>query len=663
MEGAPTTPPNLAKVPRRLAKECYLIAYAKYAQGLQPGTDDKCQAATDTKSQGNDLTHCSKDCSKGSCGIRSVLPSGWRADRSVMPVFLTEDEASVTPSWQDYNRINVSATFLPAGSGTTRSFILVQSKVFRTAYFSYAPAADDQTYDLTKPPVLRRLTRAQEERYWSDLPYYRRYFAKLDEKRLSVVLGISPDGFQLGNTTAQTTDAAKATYLLGGSFAFNPYASFYLGEATSDGRHFRPAFGFGLDIDIISKIFGGTKLGGASPTGFHAERATGGRDAYWRQATMSDHDGFLEGLLARFPSQLFLVNRFRSDELGFAGDATLRVFIPDFHWMSAASAPKFTGYHFNGNTSAPGGTMLAQAFLTALEQYRAVTDEMAIFQLGDRFDLWREATTGAKDPLDLYRKIRTDPGVKPLADRLDALGAEYVRGNHDHWLNQVDPTLPEPQRSRDEIITAQGIVYLTHGHRYDQTEQMLPDDFKAWAVQQYPKAPSEVHDIGRFEPETLNRIRSIQAMRAANPGLSIYPDPRPDGARLVTSPQDVDAVGAVGSAFLEVTGFCHDPGDANDFENHINFLRFAGKIYDFERTNHTSRHVYVIGHTHHARMFVDKHPRNAGPLVTMDCGGWVEQCTVVSPGATVAHAALSAQFGVQCGNDLRIYQLGGNDAA
>lgn len=377
---------------------------------------------------------------------------------------------------------------------------------------------------------------------------------------------------------------------------------------------------------------------------------------------MSNHDGFLKGLLGQFPNQLFLVNHFQSDDLGFVDDATLRVFIPDLHWMSAASAPRFTGYHFNGNAAAPGGATLFEAFLTALEQYSASRNALAVFQLGDRFDLWREATTGQEDPLKLYQNIRTDPAVKPLADRLDALGTEYVRGNHDHWLNQVDGTISDPQ-SHDELIKANGTIYLTHGHRYDQIEQLLPDEVKSWAVQLYPKAPAEVHDIGPFEPETLKHIQLIQARRAANPGLSIYPRPRPDGARLVTSPRDVDTVSAMGAAYLDVTGFCHDPGDANDFENHINFLRFAGKIYDFEQTNHTNRQVYVIGHTHHARMFVDKHPRNDGPLVTMDCGGWVEQCTVVGLGATVAHATLSAQFGVQCGNDLRIYQLGGNDAA
>jgi hypothetical protein len=191
------------------------------------------------------------------------LRSGWPSDADLMPIFLTEDEASVTPSWQDYNRVTFSATFLPAGNGTTRSFILVQSKWFRSSYFSYTPSGDDQSYDLTKPPIQRRLTRALEERYWNELPgsgtsiNWKSFFH--DWKRLSVVLGFSPNGFQLGSTSAEKVEANQVTYLIGLAYSLNPYASIHVAESTSDGRHLRPAVGFGLDIDIISKIFGGSK--------------------------------------------------------------------------------------------------------------------------------------------------------------------------------------------------------------------------------------------------------------------------------------------------------------------------------------------------------------------------------------------------------------------
>lgn len=374
---------------------------------------------------------------------------------------------------------------------------------------------------------------------------------------------------------------------------------------------------------------------------------------------MSDHNGFLDVLTKRFPEQVFLVNRYASGKLGFGADPVLRVFIPDLHWMSAASQKKYTGYHFNGKAPAPQRGTLFGALLDVLEKYRGSGGEMEVFQLGDRFDLWREATLGGKDLLKMYNRIRDDAELSPLADRLDVLGTRYLRGNHDHWLKLVEDRITGPH-SRGRMLAGQGRIRLRHGHRYDQIERWLPDDFQAWAVQLYPGAKTGVCEIGRFSPSALKHMKHIQKLRRHNPALKIYPNPRPGGARLVKSPSDVGVLERGGSLFLDVESFSHGKREADDFENNIRFLEFGGKIWDHERTSRASRVVYVIGHTHHARMLVDKHPKTGGPLVTMDCGGWVGKCTVVSPGEKTAHVAPSAQFGVQCGDDLRIYQLGGN---
>ncbi len=247
----------LCAVPRRVAKEYYREAYDKFA-GLFAKDDRGLYKNQEVDTHGrrrwsdppaNTVPELLTD-------RDATLQSGWPTSPDIMPVFLTEDEATVAPSWQDYNRLNGSATFLPAGDGVVRSFLLIQSKLFRTNYFSYTPATDDQRYDLTKPPIRRRLTRAQEEKYWAELPTSKIW---KDTKRLSVALGISPNGFQLGKTTTESIDATKAAYLLGLSYSLNPYASVHVGETTIDGRHFRPGLGLGLDVDIISKIFGGAK--------------------------------------------------------------------------------------------------------------------------------------------------------------------------------------------------------------------------------------------------------------------------------------------------------------------------------------------------------------------------------------------------------------------
>jgi hypothetical protein len=89
----------------------------------------------------------------------------------------------------------------------------------------------------------------------------------------------------------------------------------------------------------------------------------------------------------------------------------------------------------------------------------------------------------------------------------------------------------------------------------------------------------------------------------------------------------------------------------DDFHDNKGIVAFGGDIRQRALIAPPECRLFVIGHTHHARMLVDRHPRG-GPLVTMDCGAWIEKCTIEG-GKTVD----SAQFGVQYGNDLRIYQL------
>ena len=59
----------------------------------------------------------------------------------------------------------------------------------------------------------------------------------------------------------------------------------------------------------------------------------------------------------------------------------------------------------------------------------------------------------------------------------------------------------------------------------------------------------------------------------------------------------------------------------------------------------------IIGHTHHARIAVRE--ENGGLFTLIDCGAWIENCSV--DGAT--NPLPSAQIGALCGNEARIYQL------
>jgi hypothetical protein len=116
------------------------------------------------------------------------------------------------------------------------------------------------------------------------------------------------------------------------------------------------------------------------------------------------------------------------------------------------------------------------------------------------------------------------------------------------------------------------------------------------------------------------------------------------GARLLERLEDVDGLAEEGTTYLDVSIFSHASGGRNDF-------------LCFEQQHCDNHAVQVIGHTHHARILVDRLPQNGKPHVLLDCGGWIEQCTVRATTAGAAAVVPSAQMGVQSGNDVRVYHL------
>jgi UDP-2,3-diacylglucosamine pyrophosphatase LpxH len=373
---------------------------------------------------------------------------------------------------------------------------------------------------------------------------------------------------------------------------------------------------------------------------------------------MASHDDLLRPLLAAFPKQVHLVACYASKDLKFEDDE-LRVFLPDFHWMSAACLRRYTGgYQFNGNAKANGVPMFA-GVLDVLEGIKSGNPALEIYQLGDRFDLWREMTGDDPDVVTAYMRVRNDSRVSGLATRLDQLGTEYIRGNHDAWLAEVEKTISAP-KSSPELHVAGDNIFMTHGHIYDNIERILPDTVKAVLVGLCPTVKPGRYDVGPFSAETLKSLNGFLALRKrAKYPPDLWPTVVPDGARLLTAVGDVAAMAKSVTQFLDVTGFLHGNTTSRDDFEHASYLTFGDRIYEFEQQHPSDHRVYVIGHTHHARILVDKLP-SGRPLVLMDCGGWIETCTIYDEPSDTVHAAPSAQLGAQCGNELRIYQLGGN---
>lgn len=199
-------------------------------------------------------------------GERDYVPNDPLAYPDVyLPISLTADEMKALPSWTDWNRVSTMVGFFPRlrGGGAVRGFIAVQLFSSRTAYLAYAPSATN-TYDLTQPPVRLVLTRNEIVRHWAQLPRKRLWSAlpgvldwlRPEEDRwCGIIVGFSPQGFSLGETSLAKGSVDTFAYYLGTGYIVNPYATVTAGLMTTDGRAYKVGVGLTLDFGIISEIF------------------------------------------------------------------------------------------------------------------------------------------------------------------------------------------------------------------------------------------------------------------------------------------------------------------------------------------------------------------------------------------------------------------------
>jgi UDP-2,3-diacylglucosamine pyrophosphatase LpxH len=377
------------------------------------------------------------------------------------------------------------------------------------------------------------------------------------------------------------------------------------------------------------------------------------------EALPTSHDSLLQRLLDAFPNGVYLVARCADKDLGLLDDTTLRVFFPDFHWMSRECLARYSGgYHFNGND--PSSRPLMATLLSLLRDAQSQGGAIEVYHLGDRFDLWREVTRADASILAAFERVSGDPLVSGLSERLDQLGTRYIRGNHDAWIREVENSRPTLKKSQDQIVTGSGKIRLLHGHQFDIVESLLPNSLKADFVGLAPKIKPGTYAIGPFPNSTVQEIQNYLDYRNRAHRPDLHPAFAPGGARLLTAIGGIEAIETDSKAYLDVSVFSHGSGGANDVSNdfrYIGYLEFGDETLTFEQNDPANHSVHVIGHTHHARILVDRIPGTNFPHVTLDCGGWIEKCTVRSGPNGHASVAPSAQFAVQFGNDIRIYQL------
>lgn len=345
-----------------------------------------------------------------------------------------------------------------------------------------------------------------------------------------------------------------------------------------------------------------------------------------------DHGSLLEKLDEKF--RVFLVNRFADPRLGFGGDPVLRVVIPDLHWISADRATRYPDYHFDGSP----------LFLALFEILRRASN-LEVYQTGDRLDFWRMGDPG-ESPDEIYQKIFDDPDVSMMNMVLADSGATIVRGNHDAPLEALtDPANARP----DRFAPPNGRFFLTHGNIWDQLER-LPDQLQWGAVLKAEHHHAGTYQVGPFSRDPDVSIdRQLLLRRATLDKTTPIVLPSRTGAVPVATEADMAAI-----RFAHVPVSRFDDGHASgldDFQKTSGIVSFGGSIRSEARARGGACRLFIVSHTHWPRILVDQHPAG-GPLVTMDCGAWIENSTILGEPAQKSHT-----IGVQFANEVRVYQL------
>jgi UDP-2,3-diacylglucosamine pyrophosphatase LpxH len=337
------------------------------------------------------------------------------------------------------------------------------------------------------------------------------------------------------------------------------------------------------------------------------------------------HDRLLAALQS--VAQVSLVAALRDDRLGFPDARDLRVFIPDLHLISAARLAA-GGFRFSTNHE----PLLIEVLgvLKQLKLAAAADERVVITHLGDILDLWREVP-GIDPREEIAARIANDHAGLMNALRDPDLGATLFLGNHDyelyHWASYAECVrqlfIPEDQPR----------VLVLHGDVFDWIE----------------RAPDAVQDVlvYYFAPGTrptdyaLGQMRRLVGRTTPDPnaaaGIQGPPPARLNGLQTTTS-------GDIPARF--------NLQHAGDAAANTKFLNLA---YDAvgrpDNPYGLPISTVIIGHTHHARIAV----RETGDrlFTLIDCGAWIEHCSIDGS----ADPLPSAQLGVLCGNEARIYQL------
>jgi UDP-2,3-diacylglucosamine pyrophosphatase LpxH len=315
-----------------------------------------------------------------------------------------------------------------------------------------------------------------------------------------------------------------------------------------------------------------------------------------------------------------VVAALRDPRLGFDGDNDLHLFLPDLHLLSNRMRER---YPYGTNDTGVLTEVLAS--ILALKLAEAGRRKVALFQMGDFLDLWREAAT-ADDRVDSAGHITEDHAHLMSAFSAPGLKPRFLLGNHDFDLFRSPNFLAWDRRYfLGPRGTPRPSGIALHGDYFDLMEQLTPD-----AVQQLA--------VFLFAPyQTANDYD----LKAVLPLIAEQNGRRDFTARVVGD-------GALGGLLQPRQ---HSIPVRYNLSGHDHLEKARNLCVRSNQRNGMSLRFAVIGHTHQARIAV--HERDGEDFFALiDTGAWVEN-SKLPDGSVVPNMQLTAL----ADNEVRIYQL------
>jgi UDP-2,3-diacylglucosamine pyrophosphatase LpxH len=275
--------------------------------------------------------------------------------------------------------------------------------------------------------------------------------------------------------------------------------------------------------------------------------------------------------------------------------------------------------------------------LTALGAGRQDGETIEVYHIGDYLDLWRESLAPATDER-VALDIKADH--PDLVDALEnpRLAPHFLFGNHDFGLWQW-----HDYEAWDRRYYIPGdndpAVMVMHGDYFDWVE-LLPEFAKDMAVHVFAR--------GR-KPSDPILVKMMKQTDSLNAQLKYGTQ----AAQLkLDQPAPLGAMSDPGARV--VSEYNVQRGDGPGIPQGQQYLAAAAaECVKANRQFELNMKAVIIGHTHRARIAVQRDAHGALTFALIDTGAWIEQCRETEDSAKMDNAQITALSA----NEVRIYQL------